>query len=642
MDRRSWRPGLDGLRAIAVIAVIAYHLAPDSWRGGFLGVSMFFTLSGYLITSLLLAEFQEHGRISLSQFWSRRARRLWPLSWLTFAGVALAGALGVWGADAGARLPGELAASLGQFANWWQLTHNGYVNLFGRLSPLRHIWSLAIEEQFYLVWPALVWLTARRRSALGLLIVVGIAGSAISTYLNSGAPDRIYLGTDTRAAELLGGALLAVLWQAHPLTGVTGRAAKFVLNVASLAAVAAIGAAMYRFRPDDPIWGRGGFFAITLCSLVLVANSVTDGPMAKLLALPPIAWIGRRSYAIYLIHWPVWVGLPIAWNFWFRVAFTVLSATVGAEVLHLLLERPVRERRMQPQIVTALGLAALAFIFAGGILSSSDGGAEQAVAHTLGQVADPTTTVTAPNVTTTTIPCPTTSITATTLGSYDETLANGSDPVVQSCNRETSVLVLGDSTARGLANGLRSLGLPNLVVWDRSVLHCSFGGEALCPNWRQTWADAVAQIHPDVVLVDVIPIAALDGQDPADVTYLSDAEAAHRTRLLTEAMSLLHQSGSRVVWMRSLHLEMPAALFYCKGRASDTMCDPSWVDRWNESVNASAVATNTDLLDVSGWAAKRPDPVKDRPDGVHFTGDALSSHAQFVADYLLGSTVTGR
>ncbi len=602
---------------------------------------MFFTLSGYLITTLLLSEYREHGRISLGQFWTRRARRLWPLSWLTFAGVALAGAFGVWGADAGARLPGELAASLGQFANWWQLTHNGYINLFGRLSPLRHIWSLAIEEQFYLVWPALVWLTARRRSALGLLIIVGITGSAISTFLNSGAPDRIYLGTDTRAAELLGGALLALLWQTHPLTGVTTRNARVALNVASIAAAGSIGVAMYRFRPDDPIWGHGGFFAITLCSLVLVANSVTDGPMARLLALPPIAWVGRRSYAIYLIHWPVWVGLPIVWNFWLRVGITVLTATIGAQALHHFLERPVRERRMQPQVVVALGVAALLFIFAGGMLSRSDGGAERAVATTLGQVADPTTTTAPPNVTSTTIPCPTTTITATTLGSYDETLANGSDPVAKSCNRETSVLVLGDSTARGLANGLRSLGLPNLVVWDRSVLHCSFGGEALCPDWRQTWADAVEKIHPDVVLVDVIPIAALDGQDPADVTYLSEVEAAHRTKVLTEAMSLLHRSGSRAVWMRSLHLEMPAALFYCK-RPTNTMCDPSWVDRWNESVNASASLTNTELLDVSSWAAQRADPVKDRPDGVHFTGAALSSHAQFVADYLLGPTINGR
>src|SRR5690606_27643283 len=140
------------------------------------GVSVFFTLSGYLITSLLIDETYRNGRISLKDFWVRRARRLWPLAWTTLAVVGLAAVAGAYG-EVGGRLLGELASALGQVANWWQLGHEGYVNQFGPPSPLRHMWSLSIEEQFYVVWPAIVWAARGRRDVLIGVASVGIAAS---------------------------------------------------------------------------------------------------------------------------------------------------------------------------------------------------------------------------------------------------------------------------------------------------------------------------------------------------------------------------------------------------------------------------------------------------------------------------------
>ena len=165
--RHHRRPALDGVRAVAVAAVVAYHL--DALQGGFVGVDVFFVMSGYLITTLLMRERSHTGAISLRAFWGRRIRRLWPLAWAVLLAVAAAGLVGVWDADQQRRLPGQTAASLLNVANWWQLTHGGYTELFVAPSPLRHFWSLAVEEQFYLAWPLLM---------AGLLVLAARRGRA--------------------------------------------------------------------------------------------------------------------------------------------------------------------------------------------------------------------------------------------------------------------------------------------------------------------------------------------------------------------------------------------------------------------------------------------------------------------------------
>ena len=220
--------GLDGLRGLAVIAVILYHGGVRWAQGGFLGVEIFFVLSGFLITSLLVAEWTRSGRISLPTFWARRARRLLPAMFVLVAAVGVYYAL-AGPAAAVPGLRGDGLATLFYFSNWHQIaTGTNYFAASGPVSPFQHTWSLAIEEQFYLVWPPvlvfLIWISRRRwRSARGpltLLLTASIVGAILSTIdiaalFNGGAGlDRVYYGTDTRASGLLSGAALA-LWLAR-------------------------------------------------------------------------------------------------------------------------------------------------------------------------------------------------------------------------------------------------------------------------------------------------------------------------------------------------------------------------------------------------------------------------------------------
>src|SRR3712207_86026 len=222
-----YMPGLDGLRAIAVIAVVAYHLDPAWAPGGLLGVGVFFTLSGYLITDLLLGQRAVTGSLQLGQFWLRRARRLLPALFLMIAVVVAWVTL----LDP-SRLPalrGDVLAATFYVSNWWNIIREAsYFARFGPPPPLDHLWSLAVEEQFYLIWPWFLWLglrLTRGRPGLFVTILTGLtlAGAALSTaamwilYQPGVDPTRVYEGTDTRAAGLLIGAALAVVWPSRRL-----------------------------------------------------------------------------------------------------------------------------------------------------------------------------------------------------------------------------------------------------------------------------------------------------------------------------------------------------------------------------------------------------------------------------------------
>jgi peptidoglycan/LPS O-acetylase OafA/YrhL len=303
-------PGVDGLRALAVAAVFAYHGGLSWLPGGFLGVDVFLVISGYLITSLLLVELQVTGKIDLPRFWLRRARRLLPAV-LVMIVVVLA-VMSLLHPDEVGALRGAVVASLFYVTNWYLIfAKQSYFAQFARPSVFQHLWSLAVEEQFYLLWPpilaaGMLWF-GKRRLVYGVL--VGLAASTILAwvlYQPFTDPSRIYYGTDTRAAGLLVGVLMAFAWPATRLAPTRNRRAAVLLDVLGVAALAAlIGLMMWLGELDRWLY-QGGFLTVALVTAVLLA--VVAHPSSQLgraFALPLFVWIGKRSYGIYLWHWPV-------------------------------------------------------------------------------------------------------------------------------------------------------------------------------------------------------------------------------------------------------------------------------------------------------------------------------------------------
>lgn len=352
--------GLDGLRALAVLPVMAYHALLPSWSGGFLGVEVFFVISGYLITSLLLAEFTVEGNISLKDFWMRRARRLLPALYLVLATVVVTAVLVV--ADARTRLGSEVAAALTYSTNWYQIYRDlSYFEFIGRPPLLNHLWSLAVEEQFYLLWP-LVLLRLLRRFGRGPTLLLVLVGAGVSTWLTAHLytpgmldPSSIYLRTDTRAAGLLIGAALAFIWS--PWTSQRSKANP-LLDLSALVSLCAL-VWFYRNVNDfDPFVYEGGFAMVSLVTAVIIAAAVHPrGRIADLLAIAPLRYIGRRSYGLYLWHWPVFQvtrphsDIPISGTANLALRFTLTFAI--AEVSYRYIERPVREGVIGRQLAAA-------------------------------------------------------------------------------------------------------------------------------------------------------------------------------------------------------------------------------------------------------------------------------------------------
>jgi peptidoglycan/LPS O-acetylase OafA/YrhL len=307
MSRRV--PGLDGVRALAVLAVIAFHVGIRMTPGGFLGVDVFFVLSGYLITDLLVAQHARCGRLDLRGFWVRRARRLLPA--LAVLLVAVTAAVAVIEPDQLSALRPGLAAAVSYSSNWYQALHHvSYFASFGPPPLLQHLWSLAIEEQFYLAWPLLLLLALGRlrgRRARALTAWLGALASAAAmalTYLPGGDPSRVYYGTDTHATGLLVGAALALTWPMATLTNAPREFARR-LDYLGVAGLVVLACAVVHFSGTDPAVYPLGLAVAALAAAGLTAAAAAPGTVSALLSLPPLRWLGVRSYGIYLWHWPV-------------------------------------------------------------------------------------------------------------------------------------------------------------------------------------------------------------------------------------------------------------------------------------------------------------------------------------------------
>jgi peptidoglycan/LPS O-acetylase OafA/YrhL len=358
-------PGLDGLRAIAIIGVLLFHADVHAAVGGFLGVDLFFVISGFLITSLLLSEARRNGHIALGRFYLRRARRLLP-ALLVMLAVAVAFMAIFFRGDLG-QARGDVAAALGYVSNWWFVVHHRpYLVAVGRPSPFQHLWSLAVEEQFYLIWPVVLIALLAMRARLRWIAVVAVVGALASAWwmralaVKGNVPfdtdsSRVYFGTDTHASALLLGAAAAAI-----MAGLANRARRldrsvptFVRagrDVVGLVGLVALCWSMHAFGFYTPGLYRGGFLAFAAIAVVVVAIASAPGSgLGRALDVAPMRWIGARSYGLYLWHWPVFVytrpGLD--WPLTGTTALVVRLAitVVLTELSYRLVEVPMRRGR---------------------------------------------------------------------------------------------------------------------------------------------------------------------------------------------------------------------------------------------------------------------------------------------------------
>jgi peptidoglycan/LPS O-acetylase OafA/YrhL len=375
-----YMPGLDGMRAIAVVAVMLYHANHEWLPGGFLGVEVFFVISGYLITLLLMAERETTGTIKLVAFWGRRARRLLPALFvalflvLTYSMMFKSSVLG--------KLRGDLIAALFYVSNWYQVYVGQGYTAGNDFVPLRHLWSLAVEEQFYLFWPVIMLLLMRRhgtrRLAMTARWLLGVA-LAITVFtalayhhgrigecsvtpdaywtLNGhcvSKMDALYLSTITRSTGVLLGAAFAMVWRPRAIMRSPLRDRSGLLDLVAVVGLAILGLQFWFLsiandEGDASAWlFRGGFLVTAMATLMVIA-AVTHryAISGRILAMRPLLWVGTRSYGLYLFHWPIYqmirkiAGIPLTWQ---QFAFAMVVTVAITEVSYRFLEMPIRRR----------------------------------------------------------------------------------------------------------------------------------------------------------------------------------------------------------------------------------------------------------------------------------------------------------
>ena len=368
------------MRALAVVAVILYHTNNGWLPGGFIGVEVFFVISGYLITLLLIGEHEKTGRIDLKQFWLRRARRLLPALFLMMALLMVYSA--IFERDTLGKLRGDVIAGVAYVTNWYQIwTGAGYTALLD-FAPLRHLWSLAVEEQFYLVWPlvmlALMRLGRRRLPEISRWLVLAAVLIAVITALlyhpgQIGTPevapeaywsvgghpvskmDALYLSTFTRATGLLLGAALAMIWRPVAVMRGPMRDKGPLLDLLAVLGLGALGALAWFLHVQvdghaDPWLFRGGFLAIDFATLlVIVAVTHRGAKMGMFLGAQPLNWIGTRSYGLYLYHWPIFQIIRGNAGATLTVPEFVVAMVVTCiitELSYRYVEMPIRRRQL--------------------------------------------------------------------------------------------------------------------------------------------------------------------------------------------------------------------------------------------------------------------------------------------------------
>jgi peptidoglycan/LPS O-acetylase OafA/YrhL len=600
-----YQPSLDGLRALALCGVLLAHGMPGWLPGGFLGVDLFFVLSGYLITALLLHETESTGRIRLGGFWRRRVRRLAPALVLVVAFVVLAGPRLLPEQDP-ARLRLDAVSTLTYWANWRMIYRGGdYFTQTAAASPLQHTWSLGIEEQFYLLWPLLLAVALRLahpRRVMFAGCLLGAAASAASGWLlyEPATPDRVYYGTDTRACALLIGAALAAVPAAtlarHRIAG----------RCAALAGALTLGAAAVLVHGDTSALYRGGF------ALVAVAAAAVIAWPARLLGAPPLRWIGRISYGGYLWHWPLFAvldadrtGLTGPRLFAVRVAATLAIAAAS----FLMVEQPIRRGHGLPRRMPLTATAAAAGVTVLALAGAGTGVAER------------------PNAVAAEPPAP--PLSAPPSAAPPPTARAGRRP------GPPRVTVLGDSVSWTLGaywpgdsrfsltnQGVQGCGIAVLPdVRYAGALHANY---PYCATWESRWGSSVAKDDPDVALILLARWELMDRRLGERWTHVGEADYdAYLTGQLTRAIDLAAAHGARVALLTAPYTrrqERPDGGLWPEDQ-------PPRVDAWNrllaraaaEHPSHPAVLDLNRVLCPAGAFTWTVGGVRVRSDGLHLT-----------------------
>ena len=516
--RMGYQPALDGLRALSVIAVISYHAGIDWIPGGFIGVEVFFVVSGFLITSLMIDEQHVSGKVSLKQFWIRRARRLLPALFTML--IASLVAVTFFAKDSAPDFRQDVLPALGYFSNWWQIYFVDTPYFAANSLPmLRHLWSLAVEEQWYVLWPiAFVFVLGNKRIprwisavVIGLLAAAVMVGTALAFIAdNETRINFLYLSTITRSSGLLLGAALACVW--HPWKKAVVRFAKMrsvFADVLALGALATLGYISAFMHVADEQLYIGGLAAATIASAVIIAVVVRSGQslVKRVLSFPLLVEIGRRSYGLYLWHWPIFVVTGARLSS-IRLAYALTATVVINEVVYQFIETParkgaignwLRQRRqlsaMRRRLPVALTAVLAAFV---GVTSVQLSGIQARdvsldTGNTEVVFVVPTTM---PTTATTTVNTP---VTSTTLAKLPR-----------------RVVIVGDSQAHSLAvnkpSGIEKTfvitngSIDGCGVYDRGVGIGGTSGKfrrnfANCKGFETKWAKSAAQAKADVALV---------------------------------------------------------------------------------------------------------------------------------------------
>jgi peptidoglycan/LPS O-acetylase OafA/YrhL len=643
-ERRDGIPALDGLRAIAVALVLVGHGGIPGVGGGFIGVDIFFVLSGFLITSLLLDELARTGRLELTGFWVRRARRLLPA--LVLMVLTVGAARELLPAQSLSGLRGDAIAAFMWMANWrFVVQKTDYFTQGAPPSPLQHTWSLGVEEQYYIVWPVLLigvtlLLAARarryfRRATVGgvrfatfvIATLVALASAALTIFEASPATrDRIYFGTDTRAQALLIGSAAAALlvrdWSAlnRGWCLIRTRWGRRIARILPILGLTGLAAATHYATGSAGEFHHGLLLGVAIAAVLVIAPVAMEqrGIVARLLAWRPLVALGSISYGVYLWHWPIFLALNGERTGWSGIALFAARCTVTVAVATTswwLFEQPIR--RWRPARVQLLPLAAatVASAAAATILvvpvGTGTGLREVGLPPGVSAVA-----AISPSPPTAVRPAP-----------------RPRDP-----NRPFTVSVFGDSIGWTWMHYLPPT--PGFNFLDHTVIGCSlvrgtpyrYIGQTLdqraeCDTWPGRWSTQINTDQPDVALLIIGRWETVDRVNEGKWTHIGDPTFdAYLNAELERALNIVSSTGVRVVVATvpySRGGEKPDGRLYPEDQ-------PDRVNQWNTMLrNTVGHHPNVQILDLNkklcpdGVYTAKVDGIKVRSDGVHLTAEAV-------------------